>query len=256
VAMQITVLVGGREEAEAEEQSRRTASKRKQPRRVGRPVKPLSQPPRRQQSCLVRGKQSIQVAVIRAEALPLGYVVSEPWPTQTYRPRKPTGQQGTKSKKREANRSYKQRRRARGNEEDRKRVRESVQERRNKQRQARRATKANRKAKLLQEQEAERKCLQQEQATRRIQRREEHQRQKQEEQAHKREGRIRAREEGEQRREERRLWHEELQRERAIRQLRQVERAARRSSLAPGSPSASSKKVALQQALTEPPEPP
>lgn len=120
VAMQITVLVGGREEAEAKAQSRRTACKRKQPKRVGRPAKPLCKPQRRQQSCLVRGQQSIQAAVMRAEALPLGYVVSEPWPKHTYRPRKPTGKQGTTSKKREANLRYKQRRRERGNEEDRK----------------------------------------------------------------------------------------------------------------------------------------
>lgn len=248
VAMHMTVLVGGLEEAKEEEQKSRKRRPAKPLKRVGRPAKPLRKPHRREQSCLVRGQQSIQAAVMRAEALPRGYVVSEPWPTRTYRPRKSTG----KGKKQEANRQYKQRRRARGDEADKKKVRDTVQARRERQRQTQRATKANRKAQRQKEQEAERKHLQQEQATRRIQRRE----QRQEEQAHKREVRVRAREEREQRREERRLWHEELQQERAARQLRQAERAARRSSLALGSPSASSKKGPLQHALAEPLKPP
>ena len=252
VAMQMTVLVGGLEEAREEEQRSREGRQRKHPKRVGRPAKPLYKPRGREQSCLVRGKLCIQAAVMRAEALPQGYVVNEPWPKHTYRPRKPTGKEGTKSKKREANQQYKQRRRARGDEADKKKVRDSVQERRERQRQAQRANKANRKAQRQKEQEAERKRLQQEQATRRIQRRE----QKQEERAHKREERVHAREEREQIREERRLWHEEMQRERVARQLRQAERAARRSSPTLGSPSASSKKVPLQQALAEPLEPP
>lgn len=255
VAMQMAVLVGGLEEAKEDEQKSRKRWPAKPPRRVGRPAKPLHKPPRREQSCLVRGQQSIQAAVVRAETLPQGYVVSEPWPTQTYRPTKRTGKWGGKNKKREANRGYKQRRRVRGDETDKKKDRERVQEQRKRQRQAQRVNKANREAKLQKEQEAERKRLQQEQAARRMQRREQ-QRQKQEEQAHKREARVRAREEREQIREQRRLWHEEIQRERASRQLRQVERAARRSSLAPGFPSASSKKVPLQQALAEPLEPP
>ncbi len=126
VAMQIVVLVGGLEEARQEEQRSRKARQRKQPRRVGRPAKPQHKPRGREQSCLVRGQQSIQAAVIRAEALPQGYVVSEPWPKHTYRPRKPTGKRGTKSQKREANRRYKQRRRARGDEADKQQVRETL----------------------------------------------------------------------------------------------------------------------------------
>ena len=255
VAMQMVVLVGGLEEAQEEEQRSRKARQRKQPRRVGRPAKPLCKPRGREQSCLMRGQQSIQAAVIRAEALPQGYVVSELWPKQTYRPSRPTGKRGTKSKKREANLRYKQRRRERGDEADKKKVRDSVQERRKRQRQAHRANAANREAERQKEQEAERKRIQHEQAARRMQRRE-HQKQMQEEQAHKHEARVRAREEGELVREQRRLWHEEIQHEREARHLRQMERAARRSSLSLGSSSASSKIMPLQQALTEPLEPP
>lgn len=251
VAMHMAVLVGGLEEAKEEVQSRKRRPA-KPFKRVGRPAKPLHKPRRREQSCLVRGQQRIRAAVVRTETLPQGYVVSEPWPTQTYRPTKRTGKWGGKNTKREANRSYKQRRRARGDEADKRKDRERVQEQRKRQQQAQRATKANRKAERQKEQEAERKRLQQEQAARRIQRRE----QRQEEQAHKREARVRAREERKQIREERRLWHEEMQRERVARQLRQAERAARRSSLTLGSPSASSKKGPLQHALVEPLEPP
>jgi hypothetical protein len=256
VAMQMAVLVGGLEESQEEEQRSGKRRKAVQPRRVGRPAKPLHKPRGREQSCLVRGQQRIQAAVMRAEALPQGYVVSEPWPKRTYRPSRRTSKQGGKNKKREANRSYKQRRRARGDETDQKKDRERVQEQRKRQRQAQRANKANRKAERQKEQEAERLRTQQEQAARRIQRREERQTQKQEEQAHKREARIRTREEREQVREERRLWHEDIQRERVARQLRQADRADRRSSLDLGSLSASSKKIPLQQALAEPLEPP
>lgn len=94
VAMQMAVLVGGLEEAREEEQRSRQERQRKHPKRVGRPAKPLSKPRGREQSCLVRGKLCIQAAVMRAEALPRGYVVSEPWPTRTYRPRKSTGKEG------------------------------------------------------------------------------------------------------------------------------------------------------------------
>lgn len=252
VAMHMTVLVGGLEEAKEEEQKSHKRRPAKPLKRGGRSAKPLRKPRRREQSCLVRGQQSIQAAVVRAEVLPQGYVVSEPWPTQTYRPTRRTGEQGGKNKKREANRSYKQRRRARGDEADKKKVRDTVQARRERQRQAQRANKVNRKAERKKEHEAERKRIQQEQAARRIQCREK----RQEEQSHKREERVRTREEREQIREQRRLWHEELQRERAARQLRQAARAARRSSPTLGSPSASSKKVPLQHALVEPLEPP
>jgi hypothetical protein len=240
VAMQMAVVVGGLEEAKQEELKSRKRRVAKPSKRAGRPAKPLHKPRGREQSCLVRGQLCIQAAVVRAEALPQGYVVSEPWPMLTYHPAKRMGKQGGKCKKREANRSYKQRRRTRGDETDKKKDRVRVQEQRQRQRQAQRANKANREAKFQKEQEAERKRIQQEQ----------------EEQAHKREARVLAREEREQIREQRRLWHEEIQRERAARQLRQAERAARRSSLALCSSSASSTIVSLQQAPDEPLEPP
>ncbi len=255
VAMQIAVLVGGLEEARQEEQRSRKARKRKQPRRVGRPAKPLHKPRGREQSCLVRGQQSIQAAVIRAEALPQGYVVSEPWPRHTYRPRKPTGKRGTKSQKREANRRYKQRRRARGDEADKQQVRESVQERRTRQRQAQQANAANREAEQKKEQATERRRLQHERAQERRQRLlQRHE--MQEEQARKRELRLQGKEEDERLRIQRRLWHEEVQRERAARLQHQEQHAARSSSLPTPSSSPSSRILPSQQVLTEPPVPP
>lgn len=94
VSMQMAVLVGGLEEAKEEEQQSRKRRPAKQPRRVGRPAKPLHKPRRREQSCLVRGQQSIQAAVVRAEVLPQGYVVSELWPTQTSSSHQADGQAG------------------------------------------------------------------------------------------------------------------------------------------------------------------
>ncbi|MGH9439145.1 MAG: hypothetical protein ACRD22_14930, partial [Terriglobia bacterium] len=101
----MTVLVGGLEEAQEEEQKSRQGRQRKHPRRVGRPAKPLYKPRRREQSCLMRGQQRIQAAVVRAETLPQGDVGSEPWPTQTYHSTRRTGKWGGKNTKREANRS-------------------------------------------------------------------------------------------------------------------------------------------------------
>jgi hypothetical protein len=255
VAMQIAVLVGGLEEAKQEEQRSRKARQRKPHRRVGRPAKPLHKPRGREQSCLVRGQQSIQAAVMRAAPLPPGYVVSEPWPKHTYRPRKPTGKRGTKCQKREANRRDKQRRRARGDEADKQQVPESAQERRTRQRQAQRANAANREAERKKAQEAEHRRLQQERAEVRRQQKLQRQ-QQQEEQARKRELRLQGKEEDERLRIQRRLWHEEVQRERAARLLRKEQRAARSSSLPiPSSPPSSSILPSLK-VLTEPPEPP
>jgi hypothetical protein len=212
VGMQMAVLVGGLEEAKEQEQKSCKRQPVKQPRRVGRPAKPLHKPRRREQSCLVRGQQRIQATVVRAEALPQGYVVSEPWPTQTYRPTKRTG----KSKKREAHQSYKQRRRARGDEADKKKDRERVQEQRKRQRQEGRVKGGRREAKPQPAPAVGQSQVQHKQAH-------EHQEPKQEEQARKRELRLQGKEEDERLRLQRRLWHEEIQRERVVRLQRKEE---------------------------------
>jgi hypothetical protein len=87
------------------------------PQRVGRSVTPLSKPRGREQNGVVRGTRCIQAAVMRADAVPQGSVVSEPWPTHTSRPRQSTGKEGTTCTKREANRQDTQRRRARSDDE-------------------------------------------------------------------------------------------------------------------------------------------
>lgn len=83
VAMQMAILVGGQEEAKEQEQKRRAAHKFKGKRRAGRPPKPIRRPRGREQSCLMRGQQAIQAAVIRGEEVPMAHVVTEAWPVQT-----------------------------------------------------------------------------------------------------------------------------------------------------------------------------
>jgi hypothetical protein len=90
VAMQIAVLIGGQEEAEEQERKRRKAKRTSGKRRVGRPPKPVCRPRAREQSVLTAGQQSIQAAVMRGEEIPVGHVVAEEWPKQTYRVAKPT----------------------------------------------------------------------------------------------------------------------------------------------------------------------
>jgi hypothetical protein len=123
--LQIAVLIGGREEAKQEEEASRKKQTKQRRRRVGRPARPLCKPRGREQSVLVRGQQLIQAAIIRGGSLPAGHVVAEPWPSQTYRPRKLTGKENSKGKKREEQRRYRQRRRARGDEGDQQRARQS-----------------------------------------------------------------------------------------------------------------------------------
>jgi hypothetical protein len=255
VAMHVAVLVGGLEEAQEQEQRSRKGRQGQAPRRVGRPVKPVWKPRGREQSCLVRGQQSIQAAALRAEALPMGYVVSEPWPTRTYALRKPTSNWVKKRKEQEATRRQKQRRRQRVNQQQATACQQAQKEKRKSQQQASRARAAQRKALLKHEQEAEEKRVRQEQAAQRRQAAQQ-QEPRDQEQAQKRERRLRARAEDEQAREQRRLWHEQIKQEREARQQRQSERAARRASQALRSPSASFRILPSQQVLMELPEPP
>src|SRR5206468_5805486 len=55
VAMQMAVLVGGKEEAEEQERKHKNARKRSGKRRVGRPPKPVCRPRGREQSVLMAG---------------------------------------------------------------------------------------------------------------------------------------------------------------------------------------------------------
>jgi hypothetical protein len=255
VAMQVAVLVGGLEEAKEQEVRERGRRQVKTCRRPGRPAKALWKPRGREQSVLMRGLQSIKAAVIRAAPLPLGYVVHEPWPSQTYRLSKPTKGWRKYRKKKEATQQQKQRRRQRDGAQQATADQLSQREQAKRQRQASRAKAANRAAERQQAQEAQRKQAQQEQAARRMQQ-QERQQQRQQEVVLKRQERIRARQEREHIREQRRLWHEEIQREREARQLRRAQQVAQSSSLAVRVSLASSKILPLSHAISGPLEPP
>jgi hypothetical protein len=255
VAMQITVLVGGVEEAQEQEQQERKKKLAKQVRRVGRPAKPQWKPRGREQSCLMRGQQSLQAAIVRGEPLPEGYVVSERWPKQTYRRREATSSWRKKRQEKEASRKKEQRRYQRAKQQEAEASQPSEQEQCKRQRQASRAKAIRNKAQQMREHAEKQRREQQEQAEQRQQRIQQRG-QRQAEQASKGELRLRAREEREQLRTQRRLWHEEIQREREARILRRAERAACQAVQALGSSSAASTILLAQQALTEPPKPP
>lgn len=255
VAMQIAVLVGGLEDAQEQEKRAGKARQTRTPRRRGRPAKTWQRPRGREQSCLMRGQQSIHAAMLQREPLPQGFVISEPWPTQTYPRNKPADCWLKKRKKKEEMNKHEQKRRQRKAQQEAENRQPSLLERLKRQRQASRARAAQNAVREQQEREAEHKRMQQEQAAQRMQRLQQD-KQRQEELAQKREVRKRAREEREQIREERRLWHAENQRDREARKLRQMERVARRSSPAQCASLASSTIFPLPHALAEPLKPP
>lgn len=255
VAMLITVLVGGLEEAQEQEQRAQGARKASSPRRRGRPAKAWQRPRGREQSCLMRGQQRIQAAVIRGEALPQGYGVSEAWPTQTYPRSKPASSWLKKCKTKKAARKHEQKRQQRASQQQAAPRQLSQQERIKRQRQAMRARAAQNAVREQQEREDEHTRAQQEQAAQRLHTIQQN-KQKQEARAQKREVRKRVREEHEVIREQRRLWHEEVQRDREARLRRREERAARGGSQTQCSSLASSTILALPHALAEPLEPP
>jgi hypothetical protein len=255
VAMQIAVLVGGLEEANEQEQRERAHRQAKACRRAGRPAKALWKPRGREQSVFMRGLQSIKAAVIRAVPLPQGYVVSEPWPSQTYRLRKPTKSWRKYRKEKEATKQQKQRRRQRACGKLVAADQRSEQEQQKRQRQASRAKAAHKAVERQQEQETKGKRVQPEPAARRMQWSQQQQERPQEQEL-KRQERIQVREEREQIRAQRRLWHEEIQREREARQLRRTERAARGFSQKQATSSAASKILSRSHMLNGSLEPP
>ncbi|HEY6410375.1 MAG TPA: hypothetical protein VIY29_23230, partial [Ktedonobacteraceae bacterium] len=85
VTMQLALLVGGSLEARDQQDKPRqgTRGSTKQGKRGrGRPAKAVSRRRGREQSCLERGCQAISAAALRAEEIPTGSLVAEPWPTQ------------------------------------------------------------------------------------------------------------------------------------------------------------------------------
>jgi len=262
VAMQIAVLQGGLEEATEQERKRRKALRGSGKRRAGRPPKPVCRPRAREQSVLMAGQQSIQAAVMRAEEVPIGHVVSEEWPKQTYAVAKPTKSWVKKSKEKEAKKRYHKNKQSRTCHAEKKEAGTAVKSGKKKEHQAKPPKHVQKRERAKQEQQAKR-LLRQAKREQREREQEEHRVQKQcereerkQEQQRKRERRLRAREEREQERLRRRAWHEEIKHEREQRVARKLERMARRACAPAPKPSALSTILADDGALVALPKPP
>jgi Transposase DDE domain len=259
VAMQMAVLIGGQEEAEEQERKRRKA---KGKRRVGKPPKPVCRPRAREQSVLMAGQQSIQAAVARGEEIPMGHVVTEEWPKQTYGVCKPTKSWVKKSKQKQAKKRYHKNKQARTCQGELTLTQDAAQEHEKKQPSAQPPKHVRKRERAKQEQEAKR-LLRQAKREERKREQEEHRVQKlcereerKQEQQHKRERRLRAREEREQERLWRLQWHEQIKRKREQRLARKQERMACRASGTAATSSALSTILADDQPLASLPKPP
>jgi hypothetical protein len=209
VTMQFAVMVGGSLEARDQQQQRKgrqgAANHRKRGR--GRPAKAVTRQRGREQSCLERGCQAISAAALRAEELPRGALVVEPWPTQ--RPALGSGVSG-----------WVKRRTRKPQGKSQAQLRREAQAAR----QAHRREQARQWQRHKAAREAERQWKEQHRGERR---------RWHEECAQARQRKQAAREqlhaEREQQREERQRWHEEIARDRACRLARSQARAARRA---------------------------
>jgi hypothetical protein len=262
VAMQIVVLIGGQEEAAEQECKRKQARKRSGKRGVGRPPKPVYRPRGREQSVLMVGQQTIQAAVARGEEIPVGHMVAEDWPKQTYRVAKPTKSWVKKCKEKEAKKRYHKNKQSRTCQAEKQEADTAAPKGKKKEHQAKQPKQALKRERAKQEQEAkrrlrqaqreERKREQEEHRVQKHQEREEHQR----EQEDKRERRLRAREEREQERLRRSAWHEEIKCERERCLARKQERMASLASAAAATSSALSTILADDDTLRSLPYPP
>jgi hypothetical protein len=262
VAMHMAVLLGGQEEAAEQERKRRKAKQTKGKRRVGRPPKPVCRPRAREQSVLMAGQQSIQTAMMRAEEVPIGHVVSEEWPKQTYAVAKPTKSWVKKSKEKEAKKRYHKNKQSRTCHAEKKEAGTAVKSGKKKEHQAKPPKHVQKRERAKQEQEAKR-LLRQTQREERKREQEEHRQRKQQkreerkqEQEHKRERRLRAREEREQEQLRRRVWHEEVKCQRERRLARKLERMARSARAAVAQSPAVSMILSDDGALVALPKPP
>jgi hypothetical protein len=262
VAMLMAVLVGGQEEAAEQEQKRQATRKLPGKRRVGRPPKPIQRPRGREQSCLMRGQQAIQAAVVRSEEIPMGHVVTEAWPVQTYAVRKPMRSWVKKRKEKEAKKRYQENKKARACRKEQTELEQAGQEPERKDRHAKPPKQVQRRGRAEKERAAKREITQQKRETRKREQ-EEHrarrQREREErklEKEQKRERRFQARAEREQELRWRREWHEEIKRKRELRLARRQERMARQASEASAKSSALSTILPSDEALVSLPKPP
>ena len=261
VAMHIAVLLGGQEEAAEQECKCKQARKRSGKRRVGRPPKPVCRPRAREQSVLMAGQQSIQAAVVRGQEIPMGHVVTEEWPKQTYAVCKPTKSWVKKSKEKEAKKRYHKNKQARACELEPTPPQSAAREREKKQPSAHPCKHVPKRERAKQEQQAKGRLTQQmredrkrEEQEHRLQRLREREERKLEKE-HKRERRLRERQEREQERLWRTHWHEQVKRKREQRRARKQERMARLAAAVVAQSSAVSTILADDQALVSPPKP-
>jgi Transposase DDE domain len=261
VAMQIAVLLGGLEEATEQERKRRVAKRASGKRRVGRPPKPVCRPRAREQSVLMAGQQTIQTTVMRGEEIPVGHVVSEEWPKQTYAVAKPTKSWVKKCREKEVKQRYHKNKRARTCQAEKQEAGTAAPKSKKKEHQAKQPKHVQKRERAKQEQEAKR-LLRQTQREERKREQEEHRQRKQQErekrkreQELKRERRLRAQEEREQERLRRLQWHQEIKRERERRLARKQERMACLAAATAAPSSALSTIFADQQALVPLPKP-
>jgi hypothetical protein len=258
VAMQRMVLVGGQEDGSAQERAERLARNRPGKRRVGRPAKAWKRPRGREQSCLMQGQQSIQAAALRGEALPLGHVVAEEWPTQTFAIHKTTAGWAKKEKVRRARQRHSTNRQARAQEQERISPKEKPVQRRQRQQQEPRAKEQQRRKQAKPEQDAVR--IEVEPAQPRpepLHVSKQGKRQEREpEQAQQREQHQRAKEARVQDRLERQRRHEEVASQPAERQRHKQEGGKRQRQAAPASPRAAFLLLPSEERVALLPKPP
>jgi Transposase DDE domain len=255
VAMLMAVMVGGQEEAKEQEQKCQKTRKLLGKRRVGRPPKPIQRPRGREQSCLMRGQQAIQAAVIRGEEVPRGHVVTEAWPKQTYAVSKPTKSWVKKSREKEAKKRYQKNKQARGGLGEQTESSHTEREPEKNDRPAKPPKQVQRRERARTEREAKRLLTQLKQEERK-QRRQSEREERKREQEQKRERRLIAREEREQERQQRLRWHEEIQHERELRLARERARMVSLTPAAQAQPSAVSTIFTRDEALASLPKPP
>jgi hypothetical protein len=258
VAMHIAVLIGGQEEAtEQERKAKRGSGKR----RVGRPPKPVCRPRAREQSVLMAGQQSIQAAVVRGQEIPMGHVVTEEWPKQTYRVVGPTKSWAVKCREKEAKKRHQKNKQARESHSEPTPTQGGASQQANKQHCPKMAKQVPKRQRVQQEREAKRLLVHQkreerkhEQEEHRLQKLREREERKQEKEQQ-RERRLWERQQREQERLWRTQWHEQVKRKREQRMARKQERMARLVAAAVAQSSAVSTILADDQALASPPKP-
>lgn len=162
VAMLWTMRVGSAEEAFEQAQQKRRQTQKPTGKR-GRSSKQFHRPRAREQSCVMRGQQTISVAVALGEDLPLGQMVEEAWPRHLYAVGKPASSWVQKRKRKEQRRREHHRTRSWKQRQQQKLERE-------REREAKRQARLQQRVERQQEQEAKRRARlerQQEQETKR-----------------------------------------------------------------------------------------